>query len=122
MAERPNVVIPSPGPTQRDFVREFRPWWQQAEEKWWGKFVPENVRHAYDSSWRRRIWSIQAACDRRGPWKYVALLFYISLLSFVFPLLAAQLVIGTAANLMFGGVIYVVFRLFKLTARAADDY
>lgn len=113
MGERPNVVIPSLGPRQREFVREFRPWWQQAEEKWWGKCVPQNVRHIHDPEWRNRTWSIQKAHDRKGIWRYIVWFFHASLVSFIFPMPAVQLVIGTAANLMLGGVIYIVFRLFK---------
>ena len=118
MAERPNVVIPSPGSSQRDFVREFRPWWQQAEEKWWGKFVPQNVRHLHDPLWNKRIISIQAAHDRRGIWLPVSWLFYTGMYAFaVGGLVLNVLAIGIPALVLYAAV-YGFWKLFK---RAAED-
>lgn len=66
---RPSIVLPRPADRQQ--IEQFKPWFQQAEEKWWGKFVPYNVRHVHDPEWRNRFWSIQKAHDKRGFWKIV---------------------------------------------------
>jgi len=118
VGERPNVVIPNPGPSQRDFVREFRPWWQQAEEKWWGKFVPENVRHLYDPRWKERVWSIQAAHDRKGIWLPVSWLFYFAMYAFAVGAVVFEILAIGVPILVLGLGILVFMRLFK---KAAED-
>lgn len=119
MVERPNIVIPSSGPSQRDFVRELRPWWQQAEEKWWGKFLPENVRHAHDPRWRERTWSIQAAHDRKGIWLPVSWAFYTGMYAFSVGSIAINaLAIGVPA----AATLYIsVYGFWKLYKKAAED-
>lgn len=118
MSERPNVVIPSPSPRHRDFVREFRPWWQQAEEKWWGKFVPDNVRYVFDPQWRERTWSIQAAHERKGIWKPVSWLFYFSMYAFAIGATVIQiLAIGIPMTVLVIGVLIFSW-MFK---KAAED-
>lgn len=86
MGERPNVIIPDPGAGQRDFVREFRPWWQQAEEKWYGKWIPQNEK--YDPiyrEWYKSQWSMRGARKREGIWLTISWLFYAAM--FVFPVI-----------------------------------
>lgn len=118
MTERPNVVIPSPGPSHRNFVREFRPWWQQAEEQWWGKFVPENVSHVYDKEWRSRMVSIQAAHDRKGIWLPVSWLFYFSMYAFaVGSIVMSILAVGIPMLVLYAGVA-IFMRMFR---KAAED-
>lgn len=118
MSERSNVVIPLPCPRDRDFIREFRPWWQQAEEQWWGKFVPENVRYVHDPEWRNRTWSIQAARDRRGIWLPVSWLFYFAMHAFaVGGIVMSILKTGVPVAVLWGGIV-IFMKIFK---KAAED-
>lgn len=118
MGERPTVVIPNPGPRDRDFVREFRPWWQQAEEKWWGKFVPWNEK--YDpiyKKWYDSQWSVRGARKREGIWRPVSWLFYLGMYGFALGGIALSFMsIGIPAIAMYAGF----FILMKVMKRSAE--
>lgn len=77
----PQIIIPDPKEGERE--QQLRAYFEEREERLYGRFVQVNVEFKHDPEWRARWLSIEAARAKRGVWLPVSWLFYLAQIGFM---------------------------------------